>query len=125
MAGRISYLGNIPVNGLVLDVDAGKVDSYPRTGSVWTDLSIYRNGGTLTNGSTFSSENVGGIVFDGSNDYTVFQNTSTIPLWVDGWTNGTGYLLNGVISMTQIYNKEIVASQVLQNHKTTKRRFGL
>jgi hypothetical protein len=41
MAGRISYLGGIVKNGLVLDLDAGKADSYPRTGTLWNDLSGY------------------------------------------------------------------------------------
>ena len=39
MAGRIAYLGNIVTQGLVLDLDAAIVGSYPKTGSTWFDIS--------------------------------------------------------------------------------------
>jgi hypothetical protein len=64
------YTGaNIIRDGLVLSLDAGSKNSYPGSGTVWTDLSGNNNNGTLTNGPTFSSANGGSIVFDGSNDY--------------------------------------------------------
>jgi hypothetical protein len=72
MAGRISYLGGIVKDGLILDLDAGKLDSYNRVGTTWADLSGNGNNGTLTNfGSQtiWNSNNGGSIVFDGSNDY--------------------------------------------------------
>ncbi len=34
MAGRIAYYGNIVKDGLVLDLDAAKKDSYPGSGTV-------------------------------------------------------------------------------------------
>ena len=69
MAGRIAYYGNIVKDGLVLDLDAAKKDSYPGTGTAWNDISGNGNNGTLTNGPTFNSSNGGSIVFDGTNDY--------------------------------------------------------
>jgi hypothetical protein len=69
MAGRIAYYGGIVTNGLVLDLDAAKKDSYPGTGTAWNDISGNRNNGTLTNGPTFNSDNGGSIVFDGVDDY--------------------------------------------------------
>ena len=42
-----------------------------------TDLSGNSNNGTLTNGPTFSSDNFGAIVFDGTNDYAVTSNSIT------------------------------------------------
>ena len=69
MAGRIAYYGGIVTNGLVLDLDAAKKDSYPGTGTAWNDISGNRNNGTLTNGPTFSTNNGGSIVFDGVDDY--------------------------------------------------------
>jgi hypothetical protein len=69
MAGRISYYGGIVKDGLVLDLDAAKKDSYPGSGTVWNDLSGISNNGTLVNGPTFSSANGGSIVFNGSNTY--------------------------------------------------------
>ena len=69
MAGRISYYGGIVKDGLVLDLDAAKIDSYPKTGTSWKDISGNGNNGTLINGPVFNSENNGGIVFDGINEY--------------------------------------------------------
>ena len=69
MAGRIGYYGGIVKNGLVLDLDAAKLDSYPRTGTSWRDVSGNGNNGTLINGPTFNSDNGGSIVFDGVDDY--------------------------------------------------------
>jgi hypothetical protein len=64
-----SVTENIVNDGLVLYLDAGNDNSYPGSGTTWTDLSGNNNTGTLTNGPTYSSANGGSIVFDGSNDY--------------------------------------------------------
>jgi hypothetical protein len=69
MAGRISYYGGIVKDGLVLDLDAAKKDSYAGSGTVWNDLSGISNNGTLVNSPTFNSANGGGIVFNGTNQY--------------------------------------------------------
>jgi hypothetical protein len=69
MAGRIAYLGNISTQGLVLDLDAAIQGSYPKTGSLWTDISGNNNNGTLTNGPTYTGSDYGAIVFDGTDDY--------------------------------------------------------
>jgi hypothetical protein len=64
------YIGSdIVRDGLILHLDAGSERSYPRTGTVWRDLSGNGNNGTLTNGPTFNSNNNGSIVFDGVNDF--------------------------------------------------------
>ena len=68
MAGRVAYYGNIVKNGLILDMDAAKRDSYPGTGTAWNDISGFQYNGTLTNGPTFNSSNGGSIVFDGVDD---------------------------------------------------------
>jgi len=54
-------------DGLVLNLDAGVNESYPRNGTTWYDLSGSNNG-TLTNGPTFDRGNGGNIILDGSND---------------------------------------------------------
>jgi hypothetical protein len=59
---------DIVEDGLVLILDAANTESYPGSGTVWTDLSGNGNNGTLTNGPTFSSINGGIIDFDGVND---------------------------------------------------------
>ena len=58
----------VVTDGLVLCLDAASRESYPGSGTVWTDLAGSNNG-TLTNGPTFNSANGGSIVFDWSNDH--------------------------------------------------------
>ena len=67
MAG---FTGTPPIvtDGLVFAVDAANYESYPGSGTTWSDLAG-ANDGTLTNGPTFDSGDGGSIVFDGSNDY--------------------------------------------------------
>jgi hypothetical protein len=65
----------IITNGLVLALDAGNTISYPRTGTLWKDLSGNSNG-TLVNGPTFDAGNGGNIVLDGTNDYIDFGTIS-------------------------------------------------
>jgi hypothetical protein len=65
---------SIVTDGLVLNLDAGFVPSYPRSGTTWSDISLSGNSGTLVNGPTYSSEDGGSIVFDGVDDYGIFQN---------------------------------------------------
>lgn len=97
MSGRISYLGGIVKNGLILDLDAAKQDSYPRLGTSWKDISGNGNNGTLTNfGSQtiWNSNNGGSIIFDGTNDfvdcgYTVGKPSKfTISTWIKPITYG-------------------------------------
>jgi len=54
-------------DGLVFCLDAANINSYPKSGTTWSDL-VGANNGTLTNGPTFDTGNGGSIVFDGSDD---------------------------------------------------------
>jgi hypothetical protein len=74
MAGRIAYYGNIVKDGLIFNLDAAKVDSYPGSGTTWRDISGFQNSASLTNGPTFNTSNGGSIVFDGVNDHAVLAN---------------------------------------------------
>ena len=58
-------------------VDAANDKSYPGSGATWSDL-IGGNNGTLTNGPIFDSANGGSIVFDGTNEHVVLNNTITL-----------------------------------------------
>lgn len=84
----------IPVtDGLVLYVDAGNTDSYPGSGTTWTDISTNSNNGTLTNGPTFDSGDGGSIVFDGTDDYVEFGNILNMGIGdvsLTGWVKRTG-----------------------------------
>lgn len=78
MATNYNYFGNLVTNGLVLDLDAAKLDSYPGSGTTWRDISGNGNNGTLTNGPTFSGiGKQAAIVFDGIDDKVVTTNSFT------------------------------------------------
>ena len=70
-------LNGLVTDGLVLALDAARTLSYSGSGTTWTDLSGNSNNVTLTNGPTFSSDNFGAIVFDGTNDYAVTSTSIT------------------------------------------------
>jgi len=89
MATRYNYTGQLVTNGLVLNLDAAKVDSYPGTGTTWYDLSGNNNNGTLTNGPTFSGiGKQASIVFDGTNDYVVVPESSSVDITTNTITFG-------------------------------------
>ena len=83
---------NIVTDGLVLNLDAGWWNSYPTTGTTWTDLSGNNLNGTLTNGPTFNSANSGFIVCDGIDDFVNFttspSNVVTVSVWINLNNNG-------------------------------------
>ena len=54
-------------DGLVLCLDAANINSYPKSGTTWSDLNKNFDA-TLENGPTFSSNNRGVLQFDGTND---------------------------------------------------------
>jgi hypothetical protein len=77
-----SYSPKIITDGLYVCLDAGDGKSYSGSGSTWIDRAGNKNG-TFINSPTFTSDNGGSILFDGSNDYLGY-NTSTLTLeaWV-------------------------------------------
>lgn len=66
-----NYYGpRIVTTNLVTCLDAANPKSYSGSGSTWTDISRSGNNATLFNTPSFSSENLGNIVFDGVDDYS-------------------------------------------------------
>jgi hypothetical protein len=63
----IAYNPKTVTDGLVLCLDAANSKSYPGTGTACTDLSGNGNNGTLSNGTTFSTSELGQFNFDGVN----------------------------------------------------------
>jgi hypothetical protein len=82
-------------NGIVACWDVGSRASYPGAGTAITDLAGSSNG-TLTNGPTFDSANMGSIAFDGTDHYIdvgnggALQITSAITLAVWYKTDSSG-----------------------------------
>lgn len=86
----IAYNTSIVRDGLVLYLDAANQKSYSGSGTVWKDLSGNGNDGTLVNGTSYSTDNKGSMVFDGTNSYveTNFgngRNPSTDPISYSCW----------------------------------------
>lgn len=83
----------VVTNGMVLNLDAGYTASYPKTGSTWFDISTSQSSSTFS-GVTYSSDNYGVMVFDGSSsDYIDFTapglgSVATVEMWCK---IGTGY----------------------------------
>lgn len=65
-------------NGLKLYLDASNFNSYPKSGTTWTNLASSNNNVTLINGPTFNANNNGYLIFDGVNDYANVLNYFTL-----------------------------------------------
>ena len=85
---RLTLIPNIITDGLVLNLDAGNILSYPGSGTDWFDLTTNNNDGVLTNGPTYDGTS---LVFDGLDDYVivgastdlVLPNNTTMEFWVN------------------------------------------
>ena len=107
MSGRVSYLGGIVKDGLILDIDSAKLDSYNRLGSTWVDVSGNQNNGTLTNfgGQFWNSDNGGNITFDGIDSYVNF---SDIPFRITNYSFTSElvfYYTGGTYTNTPLFGK--------------------
>ena len=88
------FANNAPIvtDGLVFYVDAGNDNSYPGSGTTWSDL-IRGQDGSLNNGPTYSSANGGSFLFDGSDDVcnhgddNFFNFGVSDPLTIQLWFN--------------------------------------
>ena len=81
-----AYNSSIVTSGLTLCLDAGNPRSYPGSGTTWRDVSGTGTIGTLTNGPTFNSANLGSIVFDGIDDFATASNSTSIDSFTTGMT---------------------------------------
>lgn len=88
-----SYSPLIVTDGLVMYLDAANPKSYPGSGTTWTDISRNGNNFSLVNGPTFNSANLGSIVFDGVDDYSINANFKYSPFTYDIYfKGGSGYI---------------------------------
>ena len=91
----------IVTNGLVLNLDAARQNSYAGSGTTWKDLSGNGNNGTLVNGVGYNGSNGGSLSFDGTNDHASIPHSSslsfssalTISIWFYSGTVGAGAYL--------------------------------
>lgn len=102
-----NYSPKIITESMLLYLDASNPKSYPTSGTSWYDISRNSNNGTLTNGPTFDTSNLGNIVFDGTNDFIQLGSVPSlqfsvtdpysISMWVY-WTPSVGATLDTVFS---------------------------
>jgi len=104
----------IVMDGLVLNLDAGITQSYPGSGTAWTDINGLgpKNNGTLTNGPTFSGDS---IVFDGVDDRVLLSNSGydvgvnfSIQTWVKitRWGGGPNWNRGSIVTNSYTYNTD-------------------
>jgi hypothetical protein len=78
---------SIVTSGNTLNLDAGLPSSYPKTGTVWYDLTNNpNNNGTLVNGVTYNSGSKGYLSFNGINRYISFTTPTNIPIGNSNYT---------------------------------------
>lgn len=92
---------NLVKNGLVFYFDSANTNSYTGTGSEWSDIASTNYNGTLTNTPTFTQNNKGSFIFDGTNDYVSTNYTlgfGTSSLTVGFWMSYTQSQLSAIFS---------------------------
>ena len=117
----LSHSPRIVTDGLLLYLDAANKRSYPGAGTTWTDLTASKNNGTLTNmdGSNFSNDDAGSLIFDGTNEYVSilgsgitnndFPDTHfTAIVWfkwggLGGGSDGRNYLLQNTAELGSVW----------------------
>jgi hypothetical protein len=98
----------IVTSGLVLALDAADRNSYPRSGTTWTDLTGNGNNCTLVNSPTFNSSNGGSIVFNGTNQYGNVPNSTSLQVadtfTLCSWVYATTLAARYAIFSTRVNN---------------------
>lgn len=92
--------GDIVRDGLVLHLDAGSERSYPKSGTIWKDLSGNRNDGTLVNNVSFSN-NV--MSFDGTDDHVLIGNSNT-------YNSITNLTIESLVKFKRVSSYEYIVS---------------
>jgi hypothetical protein len=87
----------IPSNGLVLNLNASNLDSYPGTGTTWYDLSGNGNNATLYNGTSWNS--TGYMSTDAVDDYIQIPNATSLQV-TTGFTQVIWVKLNNIVTVS-------------------------
>lgn len=98
--GIQNTLSQFHINNAEIQLSATDKNSYPGSGTVWSDLSGKARTGTLTNGPTFFTANGGGFTFDGTNDFVNILRPSasisttdiTFNIWAKYPSNSSAFL---------------------------------
>lgn len=117
---------NLVTDGLVLCLDAANTKSYPRSGTVWNDLSGNSNHAIIQGSPTFSSDNYGRWGgFSDSNWFNLDSKASLVNVTegtVGGWVR-----FNDISSGNKVFlsygGNGTGAGVLLQSEGTTTRKF--
>ena len=112
----LSHSPSIVMDGLVFSIDAGNSRCYSGSGNTAFGL-IGGYGGALVNGVGFTSSNNGSFIFDGTNDYINFGNSSTLQQssgTLSAWTKTSdpGGSYRGIIAKQGAYGLFYVTGQL-------------
>ena len=83
---RFETPAGIPTNGLVMNLDASNLESYPGTGTTWYDLTGNGNNVSLINDPTYVGNIFGGYFSNDVDSYFSGAGTGTIPTGNNSYT---------------------------------------
>jgi len=123
----------IVTDGLILNLDANNIGSYPATGSIWYDLSNSLYNSTIYNGSTFISGSGSYIRVDGISQYVdsgiSSAGSNTISYTFGGWckivSNSTANRIYGrgannwSLNITWLNSSGLIAFGVVTTNPST------
>lgn len=94
----VNYNTNLVRDGLVLQLDAANVKSYPGSGTVWKDLSGNEYNASLNNSVAYDTTNNGAFRFDGIDEYiaTLYDMTNKINVTFQAWIKISSYPASGI-----------------------------
>jgi hypothetical protein len=115
-------------SGLIVNLDAGQLSSYPGSGSTWTNIG---SGGatfnaTLQNSPTYSSDYNGYLAFNGTNQYTSItrpvQDDFSLSVWfkttsnagtLGNWYQGIGLIDGEVGGVTNDFGLSMASGRLM------------
>jgi hypothetical protein len=100
-SGIIQNYPNIVKSGLVLWLDAGRLTSYPATGTVWSDLTVNFYNATLLNGPSFSTAEYGGGSIKFVRASSTYASVYRVP---DSFWNGGSWTVSAWVNFTSVNN---------------------
>ena len=112
------YGPKVVTDGLVLALDAADRNSYPGSGTAWTDLSGRGNNGTLVNGVGYNSANFGSLSFDGVNDFVNITDNASVSSVGNGNFSLTAFVrVNSSAGTKNIWRRDNFQNQGAENRR--------
>ena len=120
----------LSTSGLVLHLDAANYRSFVSGSTTWRDLSGFGNNGALTNSPGYSTASNGSIVFDGTDDEVLINNSDsinfigaqqyTVLVWI--YPNLGGVTWHGIVSKgnSQQYALTINSTSAYLHYETNQ-----